>query len=230
MTGPAVSSPAAWGVGQYEAFDGTRVAWEVGHEEVDRAIGAGPALLAGLGVGPGDRVLFASMLSEAAHFWPLVLATMLAGGQLSCADATSGEAVRVRMFTRLLRYRAVLGITPAVLDGLDELGADYGEVLGAVPVLGARPGAYERLAASGLAPHDFVLVGPAVAIATEPGGPAWVDRDEWELDVDDGWVTVTSRRERLTSFDRERSAVRGSVVDGHGLVPARSWPDQGSKR
>jgi len=219
----------AWGVGQYEVSDRTRVAWEVGHDEIDRAIGAGSTVLAGLGISAGDRVLFTSMLSEAVHFWPLVLATMLAGAQLSCADAARGEARRVRMFTRLLAYRAVLGITPAVLDGLDELGADYTDVLGRVPVIGARPGAYERLAGTGLAPHDFVLAGPAVAIATEPGGPAWVNRDEWELDIDDGWVTVTSRRPRLTGFDRVRTAVRASVVDGHGLVPARSWPDRGPR-
>lgn len=214
---------AAWGVGQYVDDTGTRRDWEVGNDEIGRAIGAAPAVLGGIGVGRGERVLFTSMLSEAAHFWPLILGAMLAGAQMSFADASRGEAVRVRMFARLLAYRAAIGITPAILDGLDELGTSYPEVFAEIPVVAARPGAYERLAAAGLTPYDFVLVGPAVAIATEPGGPAWVDPDEWELDRDtDGTVTVNARRARATTFARVRTDVRGTIIDGHGILPARS--------
>jgi hypothetical protein len=208
-----------WGVGQYTDGAGTRAAWEVGNDEMNRAIGAAPGVLTELGVGRGDRVLFASMLSEAAHFWPLIVGTMLAGAQLSCADATSGEAVRVRMFTRLIDYRCVLGVTADILDGLDELGTPYADVFGAIPVVAARPGAAARLAAAGLRPYDFVLAGPAVAVATEPGGPAWVDAGEWDLGTDAGHVTVTSKLPRATAFERVRTAVRGEVVDGHGIVP-----------
>ena len=58
-------------------------------------------------------------------------------------------------------------------------------MFGGVDIVGARPGAYERLEAAGLAPHRFVVCGPAIAIGREPGGPAFVaDGDEWELDVD----------------------------------------------
>jgi hypothetical protein len=212
-----------WGIGQYVDDAGARVAWEVGGDEIHRAIGAAPRVLAGLGVQHGDRVLFASMLSEAAQFWPLIVGCMLAGAPLSCADATNSEAVRIRMFSRLIDYRGALGITPEILDGLDELGVAYPEVFGAVPVVGARPGAHERLAAAGLAPHHFVLIGPAVAIATEPGGPAWVDPAEWALAADaDGVVTISNRRDRITRFDRVRTSVRGEVIDGHGVIPARS--------
>jgi hypothetical protein len=163
------------------------------------------------------------MLSEAAQFWPLIVGCMMTGAQLSCADATRGEAVRVRMFSRLIEYRAALGITPEILDGLDEIGTPYSDAFASVPVVAARPGAYERLESTGLAAHHFVLVGPAVAISTEPGGPAWVDADEWELAVDpDGFVTISNRRERATTFERARTGVRGEVIDGHGLIPARS--------
>ncbi len=220
---PDTAGTAVWGIGQYVDDTGTRHDWEVGNDEIGRAIGAAPAVLGGLAVVRGERVLFASMLSEAAHFWPLILGAMLSGAQMSFTDASRGEAVRVRMFTRLLAYRAAIGITPAILDGLDELGTPYPAVFGEVPVVAARPGAYERLAAAGLAPYDFVLAGPAVAIATEPGGPAWVDPDEWELDSDaDDTVTVTARRARATGFTRVRTDVRGAIVDGHGIVPARS--------
>ncbi len=149
--------------------------------------------LAGVGIGAGARVLWCTLLSEAAHFWPLFIGTMLGGAQFSLADATAPDALRVGMFVRRLEYRAVMGVNEAVLDGFDELGRPYAEVFGAVPVVGARPGAYERLRAVGLAPHWFVLCGPAVAIAVEPGGPARVDPAEWTLHEDGGRILVTSR-------------------------------------
>jgi hypothetical protein len=144
---------------------------------------------------------------------------MVRGAQLSCADATRADAMRVAMFTRDLEYRAVLGITSDVLDGLDDLGLDHAATLGPVPVLGARPGAYERLADAGLSPYRFVLAGPAVAVGIEPGGPALFDPDEWVLAADaDGRVTVTSMRPRATTFTATPTRVRGTVHES-SLVP-----------
>jgi hypothetical protein len=209
-----------WGIGQWVDDTGARRAWEVGVDEINRAIGAAPDVLARIGVEPGDRVLFCSMLSEAAQFWPLIVGAMLGGAQLSCADATSAEAPRVAMFTRQLEYRAVLGVTPELVDGLIDLGVDLTDLLRDVPVVGARPGAYERLVAAGLAPHHMVLVGPAVALAVERGGPAIVDADEWRLERDpDGIVTVTNQRDRATTFDRSRTAVTGEVPSPDRLTP-----------
>jgi hypothetical protein len=212
---------ALWGVGQYVDRHDRRAAWEVGNDEMNRAIGAAPNALASLGVDHGARVLFMSMLSEAAHFWPLIVGCMLTGAQLSCADATNAEAVRVRMFSQLIEYHAAVGITPAILDGLDALDTSPHEVFGSIPVVAARPGAYERLAAMGMAAHRFVLIGPAVGIGTEPGGPAWVEVAEWELERDsDGFVTISNRLDRATTFDRLRTSVRGEVIDAHGVIPA----------
>lgn len=208
----------AWGVGCYD--DGAaRVPWEISHEEIQRDMGTAAKTLAGLGIGAGDRVLFTSMLSEAGQFWPLIVGAMLSGAQLSCADANEGDAVRVAMFTRLIGYRAVLGITPQILDGLDDLGRGYADVFAGVPVLGARPGAYERLRDAGLSPHWFVLCGPAVAVATAPGEAARVGGDEWELASDGDRVLVTNRRDRATTFDRAPTGVRGQVSDGTAVLP-----------
>jgi len=57
-------------------------------------------------------VLWCSMLANAGQFWPYICGTVLAGGRLSCSDATKGEAVRVAMFLRLMPYDAVFGVTP----------------------------------------------------------------------------------------------------------------------
>jgi hypothetical protein len=209
---------ALWAVAQYD--DGSRrVPWPVSHTEIERSMVGAMEVLAGIGVGRGTRVLWCSVLSEAAHFWPLSIATMLRGAQFSLADATAADARRVAMFLRRLPYHAVLGVNAAVLDGLDELGRSYRDVFGGVAVLGARPGAYERLASAGLAPHWFVLCGPAVAIAREPEGPAAVDPTEWRLDEDAGRVLVTNLRPRATTFLRTPTAVSGLVVDDHAVLP-----------
>jgi hypothetical protein len=208
-----------WGIGTWVDDTGERVAWEIGDEEMGRDMGAAMATMKSLGLAPGDRVLWCSMLSEAGQFWPFNVASMVCGAQLSCADATSAEAQRVAMFCRQLSYRAVLGVTGALLDGLADLGADLAEVFGGVEVVGARPDAYERLVASGLRPWYFVLVGPAVAMGREPGGPAYVNQNEWQLDTDGDVVTVTNLLPRATEFRRARTAVRGRLVDG-GVLPA----------
>jgi hypothetical protein len=113
----------------------------------------------------------------------------------------------------------VFGVNDAILDGLDELGRSYGDVFGDIAIIGARPGAYERLSAAGLAPSWFVLCGPALAIATEPGGPARVDANEWSLAADGDRILVTSLQPRATTFDRAPTAVRGTLVDSTGFVP-----------
>lgn len=217
MTGTTGTTEALWGVGQWVDRDGLRRSWPVTHTEIQRAMGHAPKVLSELGVGAGGRVLWCSMLSEAAQVWPFVVATMLSGAQLSCADATAAEAPRVAMFTRLIDYRAVMFVSGAILDGLDELGLAYRDVFGAVPVLGARPDAYDRLVVAGLAPQHAALVGPAVAIAREPGGPAYVDGDEWEVDLVDGCVAVTSRRETATRFERTFTNVRAARASGNEI-------------
>jgi hypothetical protein len=218
VDGVAADTRAPWGIAQYDGPDG-RVAFEVSHAEIERAMGAATGTLGALGIGSGSRVLYCSVLSEAAHFWPLMIGTMLSGAQFSLADATASDALRLGMFLRRLPYTAVVGVNDDVLDGLDELGRDYTDVFGAVPTIGARPGAYERLAAVGLQPQWFVLCGPAVAIAPAPGEPARVDVTEWALAEDGGRVLVSSRQPRATTFDRTPTAVRAELVDDTGFVP-----------
>lgn len=207
-----------WAIAQYH--DGERrVPWAVSQTEIERAMGAWVAPLRALGLGPGRRVLWCSTLAEGAHLWPLLIASMLVGAPFSLADATSADALRVAMFLRRLPFHAVFGVDDAVLDGLDELGRPYAEVFADVPVVGARPGAYERLEGAGLTPHLFVLAGPAVAIAARAGGPAVVDADEWELAVGGDRLVVSSLLPRATTFARTPTAIRADLVDPHSFVP-----------
>jgi hypothetical protein len=203
-----------WGVGTWVERGGARRPLEVSPGEMQRDIASATRALRELGVTAGTRVLWCSMLSEAVQVWPLVLATMLSGAQLSCADATEGEAARVAMFTRLMDYHAVMGVNAAILEGLDTLGRDCHDVFGGVSVVGARPDAYDRVLAAGLRPQHFVLVGPAVAIAREPGGPAVVDGEEWAAELVEGYVAVTAKRERAMQFTRAVTDVGATSVHG----------------
>jgi hypothetical protein len=214
----AVDDRPLWAIATYD--DGERrVAWPVSHTEIDRAMGGAVATLAGLGVQDRAAVLWCSVLSESAQFWPMLIGTMIGGATFSLADATSSDALRVAMFARRLHLHAVFGVNEAILDGLDELERPYAEVFGSVAIVGARPGAYERLVAAGLTPHWFVLCGPALAIATEPGGPARVDANEWSLAADGDRILVTSLQPRATRFDRAPTAIRGRLVDTTAFVP-----------
>ena len=206
-----------WAVGRYDGVEGP-VTWEISQDEINRDLGSAPRALATLGVGAGGRVMHCSLLSEAGHFFPLVIGTMLVGAQVSQADSTSGDATRVAMFLRLLAYDAVLGVNAAILDGLDELGIAYADAFAPARAVCARPDAIARLAGAGVAAHAFVLCGPAVAIAPTAGAPAVVDTDEWELGIDHGHITVTNLRPRATQFRGTATAVRGTLVDG-GIVP-----------
>jgi hypothetical protein len=211
------TDPALWGVGSYEDERGRRVAWRISHEESGRDIGVAVDVLTGLGLA-GKGVLWCSMLAEAGQFWPYVCGTVMAGSRLSCADSTYGEAMRVSMFLRLMDYEAVFGVTPDLLDGLEASDHDPVDVFAGVRLLGAHPGAYERLVAMRLAPVHFLLCGPAVAIGREPGGPAYVAEAEWELAADGDQILVSSLNSRAQPFIRTPIAVRGTIVHG-GVLP-----------
>jgi hypothetical protein len=211
-------SPALWGIGSYEDERGRRVPWRISHDEIGRDIGVAVEVLTGLDL-DGKRVLWCSMLSEAGQFWPYVCGTVMAGGRLSCADSTYGEAMRVSMFLRLMDYDAVFGVTEALLDGLEASDRQPADVFAGVRLLGAYPGAYERLVGFGLAPVHVARCGPALAIGREPDGPAFVASAEWDLAADGDGITITSLRARAQPFIRTPIAVRGTILRG-GVVPA----------
>jgi hypothetical protein len=216
------TSPALWGVGSYADERGRRTPRRISHDEIGRDIGVAVEVLTGLEL-TDKRVLWCSMLSEAGQFWPYVCGTVMAGSRLSCADSTYGEAMRVSMFLRLMDYVAVFGVTEALLDGIDAAGHSWADVFAGVRLLGAYPGAYQRLVAAGLAPVHFVLCGPAIAIGRETGGPAFVPGREWELAAGEDHLVITSLRSRAQPFIRTPIAVRGTIVGG-GVVPAAPYP------
>ena len=175
-------------------------------------------MLTDLGVA-GGRVLWCSMLSQAGQFWPYVCGTVLAGAKLSCADATFGEALRVSMFLRLMRYDAVLGVTRRAARRSRSERAARPPTCSQASVSSARtPAPTSGWSPPGCTHRRVVLCGPAIAIGHEAGGPACVPAAEWELvDLGDR-IGITALQPRATSFIRTPIAVRGTIVDG-GIVP-----------
>jgi hypothetical protein len=208
-----VSVSGLWAIGTFVDAAGRRAPWRISHDEINRDVGAAAKVLASLDVA-GRGVLWCSMLAQAGSFWPYVCGTFLSGGRLSCADATTGEAVRVAMFLRLMDFDAVFGVTDAILDGLDEIGKPYDELFDGVRIVAGYPGAYERLERAGIAPTRFALCGPAIAIGRAPGAPARPAEDEWMLGADDARIWVSARQIRAQPFERMPTAVRGEIVDG----------------
>lgn len=218
---------ATWGVGSYVTVDAdgrpVRRAWRVGHDEIGRDTAAAARWLEAVGIPPGGRLLVASMLSEAAQAWPLMLAALARGVQLTLTDATAAEAPRLRVMLRSLRHDAVVGVTDGLVDALAAAGAL--ELLLDVPLVAARPGGWERLGAAGRRVHRWCLVGPAVARSTEPGGAAEVEPAEWALGRNGDRVTVTAVAPRLETVRDLPVAVAGEVRDARTLLPRPLGPD-----
>ena len=210
MSPQAVTPPTTWGVARF-LVGAEPVEWVLSQDEIRRDAQSAGVALSRLGFAAGDRMLVVSLLSEAPHFWPFSLAGLMAGGQLSYADASPFDAYRSAMFLRTLRYRLVLALTDGVLDGLDQGGHDVAALLAGVPVVVARGGAVDRLAARGVAAHRLQLLGPAVALAPAPGEPPEVDPELWALDAVDGQIVVTSLTERAQPFVRQATGVTGGV-------------------
>ena len=71
---------------------------------------------------PATRVLFCSMLSEAGQFWPLTSARCSPARSSRAPTRTRATRCASRCSCGSCEYRAVLGVTGAILDGLDALG------------------------------------------------------------------------------------------------------------
>ena len=77
MTAATASTEALWGVGTFVGPDAKVQPWEISNAEIGRDMGAATRVLEHFGVGPGNRVMLCSMLTEAGQFWPFVVGATL---------------------------------------------------------------------------------------------------------------------------------------------------------
>ena len=171
----------------------------------------------------GTRVLFCSMLSEAGQFWPFI-------GRRHARRARSSRAPTRTRATRCAS-RCSCGSCEyrrgARRDRRDPRRARRARSTrtptcsARSTIVGARPDAYARLAAAGLAPHHFVAVRPGRRDRV-------ADRARRRASTPTSGSSTSTRRPRArhqacspraTTFVRTPTAVRGALVDG-GIVAA----------
>ena len=184
--------------------------WEISHDEIERDIGARRDVLGELGVARASACCAARCSPRPASSGRTSCGTMLAGAQLSCADATEGEAVRVAMFLRLMRLRrGVRRDRRASSTASTQLGTPYADVFARRR---DRRRAPERVRAAG-GRRAARRTTSCCAVrrsrsAASPARPRVVDGDEWELDVD---ATAASR---VTNLRPRATAVRAHADRG----------------
>ena len=216
-----IPTPALWGVSRFQVGDRS-VTWEISRAEIEADSAAARRYFERLGARAGDRALFLARLPEAPYFWPLELAWLALGGQLSSGDATPFDAYRCAMFLRTLAFRAVIGIDAAMLDAIAAAGGDPLALLRPVPSVLARPDAIARLEAGGLRPLRMLFLGPALALEGEPGAGAGPDPELWELACAGGELLVTNRSPRAMRFEGQRTGLRGRIEAREGRAVVRA--------
>jgi hypothetical protein len=205
-----IERPNLWGVGTYRAA-GEIFSYPVSYADIERDIASATRALQSLGVEAGSPVLIVSALSETAQYWPVLVATMALGGQLSSAEATRFDAFRTAMFLRARRYRAVVGISGEVLDGLADIGASPAEVFANADVVAARGEALERLRDAGIVARAWLHVGPALAVECDQAGGAHLDQKEWSAVEQDGEIVLGAVNPRTATIHGLRTGVWGLI-------------------
>jgi len=215
-------SPLVWGVGRVVLGDEV-TPWPVSEADIDDEAESVAARLAALGLGDGDLVLIASLLSQAIHVVPFEKAAGKVGALYSSSDATPFDAFRTDALVRQLRPKVVLGIDSPVLDGLDELGRDLAQVFSTVgAVVASDSKARDRLVAAGVPARGWVKLGATSALQGLGDDDFVYDQTRWQVDEDDGMLLVTNLAPRLTPSERFRTGVRGHVV-APGRAQITDW-------
>ncbi|MGH9026022.1 MAG: hypothetical protein ACRDWD_07895 [Acidimicrobiia bacterium] len=222
----ATTTSTLWGIGSYRVGDDL-VTFPVSEDDLQRDILTAQKNLSSLGVERGKRALVTSMLAEGAQYWPVQIGLLMAGTQMSCADASRSDAFRTRMFLNGPTYDVAVGISGDVLDGLLDLDASLGELFGRVPVVAARSDAIGRLRDAGVEARLWLHVGPTIAVECDTGGGAHVDGEEWRVESDGGEVRVSARNVRAARIDGVPTGVRAEIVGepcGCGRADVRLVP------
>jgi hypothetical protein len=210
-TGGRSEIATLWGIGSYQVGD-ELVTFPVAETDLQRDMETARKNLETLGVTRGSRALVTSMLAEAAQYWPVQIGLLMAGTQMSCADASRFDAFRTRMFLHGPRYDVAIGISSNVLTGLDDLGEPIGALFSVVPVVAARNEAVERLRAAGVPARLWLHVGPTIAVECEAGAGAHIDGDEWAVEADGDEVRITARKERAARIVGDRTGLRADIA------------------
>jgi hypothetical protein len=214
--------PREWGVGRVVIGEDV-TPWPVSEADIEDEAESLAARLAELGLGDGDLVFIASLLSQAIHVVPFEKAAGKVGALYSSSDATPFDAFRTEALVRQLEPKVVLGIDSPVVDGLDELGHDLGTVFASVgAVVASDVGARDRLVAAGVSARGWVKLGATSTVQALGDDAFAYDATRWQVDDDGGRLLITNVAPRLTESQRFDTGVRGQVVEP-GRLRLTDW-------
>jgi len=221
MTAAAVALPRSpvFGIVSCPVGPETRE-FEIGWDEHERDVDWAESLLRSAGLGSGDLVLITISTWEGPWTTPVVHALRRIGVTFLCAEVWSFDSRRTSMFLQRLPVKAIFGLGGETLTALEADEPPVAELLRDVEIVWARPDALPHL--EDVAPQvvPFLLLGPALALGV-PGQPGVkVDASEWAVDSVNGELVVSNARERLATFERVPTGIRGSVraVDDGAVV------------
>jgi hypothetical protein len=185
--------------------------FEIGWDEFERDLDWAETLLRSAGLGPGDRAL--TMLNPWEGPWttPVVRALQRIGVINLPAEVWPFDYRRTSMFLQRLEVKAIFGLCGDTLTGLEQEEPSVAELLRNVEIVWARPDALPKL--GDVAPQvlPYVMLGPALALGVPGKSGVVVNGAEWAVDTEGGELVVSNARERLATFDRAPTGLRGSV-------------------
>jgi hypothetical protein len=205
---PRQSGDDVWGYGRY----GDDQLLPLSFDDVQNDTAAATAAVLALGLPDRSVIVVTSTVGEVGYFHPLQSAAREMGLLVCNADASAADVDRVATFTRLLDVAAVIGVNDALVDGILERGHDPQSFFSSVPMVMARGGARDRLAASGVDALRFELLGPVLVLSCRYGN-LHVDGRQWTVVADEGILHVSNRARRALSLCHFDTGIGGSVSD-----------------
>lgn len=211
----ALDMPRIAYVAQYSA-DGEEVEFVVSEDDLDRDAAWVSQLLSDHRIARGDIVVIAAFSWESAWFDAVRVGANLLGASYANCEARRGDAKRLDMLIRRLEPAAVIGVTPELLDGLQDI--DFGlERLAGVPKVFVR---HEETAALTRhpSPRAIAMIGPALAMSSEARPGMVVNDAEWVVTQEQGKLQVRSTGARTTQFGLQPTGLSGRVWTADGLT------------
>jgi hypothetical protein len=179
--------------------------------EVQRARLAMQRRLASFHFRASHGILITSLVDEGAQFVALERAAMDYGLVVCPADSSFFDAARVESIIRRFDIAAVAGVGLPALEGLRHCGHDPAKVFAGLTVW-ARPDAYPILQAMpAVNLRRWLEIGPAMAVECSAAQGAHLDRMEWDVELEEGCIVLTSRLRRALEFYRLHTGIRAHL-------------------
>jgi hypothetical protein len=201
---------ATWGIGRYYVGDTAAdfsMSWEDRERDTDWAV----EIMRDHGIEHGSGVVVVAAMPESPWFDPFETAARRLRAPYSLAEVQPFEAFRTGLYAKWVPTRMIFGIPRVVVEHLGGTEA-VAEQLGPVPVVIARPDAFEPLRAAGIDPYVVTRIGPALAVECPSRAGAHVNSSEWAVTAVDGELHISTVGPRMYQVTDLALGIRGDLA------------------